>query len=377
MLGLEPITWLAIVGALALGAIFAMVGQLRESLALRLEIEPEDAGKLLAAVNLSLIPAIFVAGILVDTWGIKHVLCLGAVLTAVSFVAMALSRSYSAYLGSILMTGAGLACFNVSVCVLMPYAFFPNAQSASVNLGFVFVGLGALLAPRLYAPLERAIQYRRALTLTALAFLLPAFFAALVAVPAAAPAPMLDIVYVIENPLLWVAALVFLLYSALEGMLGISATQYLQEQRFSKAKAEAVLTGVWIAFLLSRLLAAYLQHQQIALSTDSDPWLILILAVLAAVALGNLVGAHDPFPAAFGVIAVGFLLGPVLPTLIGFLFKNYSFPGTSYGTVFACGAFGNLLFAPLHRTAQKSSLIVLTGAALLLALFAVGLAALG
>jgi len=79
--------------------------------------------------------------------------------------------------------------------------------------------------------------------------------------------------------------------------------------------------------------------------------------------LGNLAGTASRTAARRGLYLVGFLLGPIFPTLIGILFErlaadNEAANGTAYGLVFATGSLGSLLLAPLigslarRRTAQ-------------------------
>jgi hypothetical protein len=71
--------------------------------------------------------------------------------------------------------------------------------------------------------------------------------------------------------------------------------------------------------------------------------------LLAAVILGNMAGAEHRRRPGFGLILLGLLLGPVLPTLLGMVFRQVapSGQGTAYGLVLAAGFLGSLLLAPL------------------------------
>ena len=66
-----------------------------------------------------------------------------------------------------------------------------------------------------------------------------------------------------------------------------------------------------------------------------------------------------------GILALGLLLGPIFPTLVGLLFTDVTEVkkaqwGTAYGTMFAIGSLGSFLLAPLihararGRTVQRA-----------------------
>jgi hypothetical protein len=58
-----------------------------------------------------------------------------------------------------------------------------------------------------------------------------------------------------------------------------------------------------------------------------------------------------------GILLLGFLLGPIFPTLVGVVFQLFpDREGTAYGTMFAIGSAGSLLLAPLIGvSAQRRS----------------------
>jgi fucose permease len=84
--------------------------------------------------------------------------------------------------------------------------------------------------------------------------------------------------------------------------------------------------------------------------SQAEPWIIAILAFFSSVALGNLAGAVSRQRAAWGLILLGFLLGPIFPTLVSVLFNNKTFEGkwgTAYGSMFAIGSLGSFVSLPL------------------------------
>jgi hypothetical protein len=117
---------------------------------------------------------------------------------------------------------------------------------------------------------------------------------------------------------------------------------------------------------------AILQHNRY-LPADSEPWLILILALVAATVLGHLSGASRLGNAGGGLLFLGFLLGPIFPTLVGLLFSHFEQNrGTAFGAMFALGATSNLFLPPLigayaRRTNVQRSLRIPMVLALILA----------
>jgi hypothetical protein len=85
-----------------------------------------------------------------------------------------------------------------------------------------------------------------------------------------------------------------------------------------------------------------------------SPWLLVLFALLAAVILGNMSGTARPRNARMGLLYLGFLLGPIFPTLVAMLFKQHpQAQGTAYGLMFAVGSLGSLLLAPVIGTSAR------------------------
>src|SRR5262249_32140 len=100
---------------------------------------------------------------------------------------------------------------------------------------------------------------------------------------------------------------------------------------------------------------AFLQERR-ALPEGSEPWFIMILGLLAAIALGHLAGAHHRWNAGWGLLFTGAVFGPIFPTLVGHLLsKAPQAPGTAFGAMFSIGAFGSLALPPVIGAAARRS----------------------
>lgn len=379
MNGIHELGWVTLAGATAFGGLLAFWGDLQPHLTERFADAPRKSPALASAFHLALAPFMVIAGILADLWGGQETLFLGALLAGLAVCTLALGRTFRNTVGASVLAAAGASGLNVGAITLMPAAFEFNNAVAAVNLGFVFVGLGALLLPLLVRGLRRAIGVRRALLLFAVLCLLPAVPAVLVQGPAAGPSETPELGGLLSNPFLWFAAAAFLCYGPLEAVLGTAGPWHLSGLGCTPRRAALLLAPVWLVFLWSRLAAAAAVHQEV-LSPISDVWLVPGLGLGVVITLGYLASTHTRPAAVWGLILVAACLGPVLPTLAGVVLKSVpaNVDGTAYGLVYAAGSVGSLVLAPLYRPADdkrpRLGPQLFTGVALVLAGFALALA---
>lgn len=372
---LIPVT---LISAFLCGSCLTILGSIKLALARRLGIGEGRVGLLLGALNLALIPMMLASGMLVDEIGVEWVLMSGALLAALAVACLAMSLTFRAALASTLFLGAGIAGVSTSCSVLMLHAFFPlnMPAAAALNLGNVFFGLGALVTALLANAFVQRFGYQQSLLLLALCCLAP------VAAAFATPREAFylprhgNLSDVILDSRIWLAGLVFLLYGPLENILGTWATTYLTNLGFRERQAFGLLAGFWLTFLASRFLAALLQRwgfARLGFSDGAGAALIVGLALLAGVILGNMAGTSSRSSAGWCLLLVGLVLGPIFPTLAGIVLDQFpNEPGTAFGTMFAIGGTGSMILAPVigiyvRKSRVQQTLWILMVAALLLA----------
>jgi fucose permease len=358
MTGNYGVMAVAISGALVCGMMLALLGGLKLALAKRLELGEGRVGTLVSALHLALLPMALLCGLVLDRFGSRPVLIAGSVVLCLGVVALGARPSHNGALAALLAAGLGWAALATASLVLMPRAFFPGEPSASLNLGNVFVALGALVGAALADVLLRTMDLRRALGLIAFVCLLPGVAAAVPPQLDAAPAHHAGLAALVGSSAvtLWMAGLVFFFYAPLEASVSVWATSYLTERGHDERRAGRLLAGFWAAFLASRLLVAAAQHVG-WLPPAADALVLVLPALLAAVVLGNLAGTANRNNAPVALALLGFLLGPIFPTLLGVVFRTFPEErGTAFGSVFALGSLGGLLLAPLvGGAAQRRS----------------------
>jgi fucose permease len=350
--GLSSLAVVTCTAAFVFGMLLALLGAVKLKLAERLGLGEGRVGGLLAALNLALIPMMLLSGVLIDALGVRLVLIVGSLLAAVAVFSLALRRNYLAALFCVLVLGAGTACLSAASVVLMPRSFGLDGHLAtSLNLGYVFVALGALMTPTLTDLLLRTLDFRKTLAVLALLCLVPAGVAALLWPEGqrAAPPQAGELVEVLSSFPILLVGIAFLFYAPLEFAISTWGSTYLTaDQGYEESQAAWVMSFFWLAFLVGRLLATLLFHS-VPSDTSFAPWLIFLLAVAAAAMMGNLAGAGKPRSAAWGIVLLGLALGPIFPTLIAYALHAApaNAQGTAYGSVFAIGSAGSALLAPL------------------------------
>jgi fucose permease len=373
---LRPVTEVAISSAFIFGMVAALWGSLKLTLTRSLNLGEGHVGSLLTAFNLALAPMMLLSGVLIDTWGVRPVVILSSTATAASLFALSYGPAVSRSFAAVLLGGLGAAGLCTGAIVLMPEALFPQEPTPSLNMGIVFIAVGALVAPVFADVAIRVIGYPRAMAILASLCLVPGVFALLSGTEDLA-AGNNDPTEVITRHSLWLAALVLVLYTPLEASISFWATTYLTEHGTNERRANWLLTGFWATFLASRLIVAALMHGRY-LRPEWSAWILVLPALMTAVILGNMAGTVDAGRAARGVLLLGFCLGPIFPTLVGMVYEQLSqaevhCEGTAFGTLFAAGSFGSLLFGPIigaavnRRSMQAALRIPMIGALLLTA----------
>lgn len=350
MSGLQTVTAATIGGALVFGMTLALFGILKLALTQRVQMHDSQVRRMLSALNIALIPMMMLCGLVLDNYGARPVLMAGSAALAAALVSLSIRPTYPHAFAAVLLAALGAAALGTASTVLMPRAFFtPEETSASLNLGYVFVALGALLTPVLSDLLLERLGLRRTLALFALLALVPAFLAVFAGGGRWQSADRAgDASVFLAEPSSWLAALVFFFYVPLEASVGLWTYRLLGERGQDERQASGLLSGFWAAFLASRLLVALAQHVDY-LSEWWDRSLVVVPPLLAAVLLGNLTGASQRGRPRIGLILLGVLLGPILPTLLGLVFGHVApaEQGLAYGVVFAAGSLGSLLLSPL------------------------------
>jgi hypothetical protein len=331
-------SWLVVAttisSALLLGFIPALWARIRTAHSECLGCTEAACERLRLVYLVSLIPLLPILGWAVDRWGARQLIFAGGLFAALGIALLGVVRNGRSALAVALILGAATSCLATACPFTMPAAFLgEDDRAASVNLGFVAVGLGFLLLPSSVELLILRFGFRRSMLLLALLALAPAVLTVFTSgIPDAVGTPELGY---LPEPSLWLAAMVMFLYFPLESSLCKWSRSYLTNLGYTDRQMFWWLGGFWIFFLGARLVAAWL------FVPGYEAWVVLALTLIAAITLGNLGGAYGQ-KSGPGLLLMGGWYGPILPTLLA---VAMSFHATAVGGLLSLGTASSLVFA--------------------------------
>ncbi len=328
----------------------------------------------LAVAFLAFLTVIMIlSGWFITGMGAKAVLIWGSLIAGFSLASLGLTNSYQNSLIAAALLGTGTAMLHTALVVIMPRAFLNVVDPAgSVNLGYIAVALGGLLMPKLYPTLLERIGIRRAFLGLGLAALLPAGMAAITAnILFPDYTSTAGIGTLLQNPLTWIITLGVFFYYCVETSVLSWTPNFLHSFSFSSRSMLLLQVTFWVALLGARALAAF-----VFTTTPAFLALLLVLAILTAVSIGNMIGIDERVSSGGSYLFLGGCLGPILPTMLGLITILYGNSGPpAVGLICGLGMCGKLVSFPvmdgfLKRKWLQSAMWLTMIAALVVAIMA-------
>lgn len=339
--------------ALAVGLVPALIDSLRAPLRERLGLTEGRTERLLAVFYLCWLPGMPAFGWLLDHGAHKEPLFFGLLGLVLGIAWLALARSALNVLGAVTLLGVAYSCVTTATVYLMTASSglnFHDSPVGALNLGFISVGFGALLGPWVVARIDHLWGYRQGLLALGLSFLVPA--ALVTFCPREdfpEPRGTENVGHLLLNPQVGLIAFIILLYFAIENCLDVWPQPYLKELGRGPRGVTMQSAIFWGAFLGMRLAMGWLS------TPGNEAWLLLLLVLISALALGNLVGAYGASSGTFGFWLVGASYGPLLPGFLALVLAFFpQLPATALGTMLALSALDTLVFRPVvERYARR------------------------
>ncbi len=354
-------------GVFVLGVIFAILGGIKLKLAEALQLDDAQVGKLFSALMFSGLIASLIIGPLTDILGYRVIAVMGFALSGVSLWLLAAAISYRSAIIACLLLGIGAIGVNTGN-VLGPTVLFDGQDpSRASNLLNILFGLGALLTPLALAFLLGALGYKKTVAFIGAILFLPIVFPFFAVFPE--PGAGFDVVEslrLLANPAVLLGGLGLFCSIAIQSSLAGFVTTYLKSYQFSDETAGTLLSGFWIALILSRVAAT-------AAPAAVLPGIVLpVVTLLMTFSIAVMIVIKSPTVAAISALLAGFFLGPIFPTLVGeSLYKTNAIAtgtaGSVFGLIFAMGLCGGIVVPTLTgkhaakygiRPSLKISLVV-------------------
>ncbi len=355
----------------------ALLGSIKVPLARKLKIDEARIGGLVAAFGFTLIPAMLAVGFLSDLLGRQPVTIGGAVLFTASLVLFAQASAYWMVLVAVLLLSTGWAAL-INVVNPLSLPAFGGTEAYAINLGCFIFGIGSFITPLTVAYLVRKLQLRGTLLLLSVAGVVMAVLACVTRYPVAAAAaqpeqaiapPGLGVL--LRDPVMWLCALALFFYMPAEATMAAWATTYLGDKGMKEGAASALLSAFWLVYTAARLLAA------LSIPKGSETTIILALSLVGLAAWVAVVLCRGKWLAAGLVVAVGIIFGPIYPTLVAVLLRQFdkSLHGRAIGLFFTLGGLGctaipMLIGAYAKRTSVQRGFLLAAASAAGLSLIA-------
>jgi MFS family permease len=306
-----------------------VVDGIKKPLQARLTLSDSQREWFVRLFYLTWLPAMPLAGFLLDSsWNLARiVLFFGLVGLVLGFAWLALTRSVPWLNLNAIVLGIAYSCFTTAAIWAMSAVitneqqqqrtiFFDNASVfASLNLGFVAVGSGALVGPWIVALIDRWWGCRQGLLYLSILCILPAVMTALCErdqfpVSVGSAATWEDVV---THPHMVLIAGVILIYFAIENCLEFWPDLYLKVIGYEGRGMNVTLLVFWLAFIATRLVAAWWLYEH----PSHGLFLTIGLLIASAIILGNLTAGVEIGGGSLGFWLVGACYGPLLPGFLG------------------------------------------------------------
>jgi hypothetical protein len=282
---------------------------------------------------------------------------------------------------AVLMLSGGWAAM-INVANALMFQAYTNVFMATNLLNFFF-GLGAFLTPPVLAWLIVRVKFPKALTAFGLLAAATAVFALWVNMQAASAAAPAGFGALICDPVMWLCAVTLMFWTPLEASTAAWTTSFVtalsprgEAVEKSQRIAGWTLSGFWLCFMGSRLIAAVLAGStdaSVAQAVHTAYLSHIVLAVLCIATVLGLVFSRKRALTVGLLLFAGLLYGPFFPNLMAVLLNHFpvELHGRAVGVLFGCASIGwTVIPAIIGKVAARTTLqrgfLIAAGDALLL-----------
>lgn len=303
----------------------------------------------------------FMAGWLIDKYGSRSLMMMGAVLMGIALIGLSYSSSLWMFYMFYVFNAIGYVIGGPLPCQVLISRWFDKNRGKAMGIAYLGIGVGGAIVPILSTNLESHLGWQNALTILGILIIVIAFpmsyfikdpfkskaKAKITSGKIDVPIPMKNI---LKNPNFYLLAFGSMCSIGVVGGIGQHLKLYLRDLDFSQSQAATVMSIVllsslagrvamgWLADLLNRKYVMMLIYGIVAVAIflllmPDFPGRVYVFAVIFGVGLG---GDYMIIPLMagdlFGVRALGRTMGIILvadgtaesffPVLLGILYNN-------------------------------------------------------
>ena len=333
----------ACAGIFVVGVVLAILGTIfgLPEMRQRLQVDLARQGDVLFLLFLGILLSTIVVGPIIDAFGSKPALTVGAALVALSLALFARAGSFAAAGVAAVVLGLGGGALNTS-CNALVVAIYTDSRAAMLSILGTFFGVGALVMPLAAASLTGSFSIPQLLVAAAVLAGGCALAFGAMRFPAGSGAARFSLLASIKAAglpgVMLFAALLFC-QSGNEASVGGWTSTYVGVMGGTPQTATWILTGYWAALMGGRLLTASLQKRV-------APARLVIVSGLGSAAGAAVLVASRSIPAmALGAAILGLSFAAVYPATLALAADRYEQrAGTVFGLLFSIALVGGMLF---------------------------------
>ena len=338
----------------------------------------------------------FLAGWLIDRYGPRRLMMLGAVLMGIALIGLSYSSVLWMFYFFYVFNALGYVFGGPLPCQVLISRWFDKNRGKAMGIAYLGIGVGGAIVPILATNLEKNLGWQHALTVLGILIIVIAFplsyfikdstkakaKANIKAGTVEAPIPMKNI---LRNPNFYLLAFGSMCSIGAVGGMGQHLKLYLRDLEFTQAAAANIMSVVllsslagrvamgWLADIFNRKYVMMLIYFIVALAISllflpAFPGKIYVFAAVFGIGLG---GDYMIIPLMagdlFGVRALGRTMGIILvadgiaesvfPVLVGYLYneeaKSYA---VGFSILIAVALIGLVIVSFLPKTGQTKGM---------------------
>jgi len=344
MSGGRPLIFAAWMGIFVYGYLNAMLGIVLPNLMEKLKLDKSQAGKFFMISSVGLLVAALPAGLSMDAFGTKLVVCLGLFLVAAAFWGLGtIDSSQLLYpFAFVLGLGGSMVVAGENTAMSMVNS---GQREVAANLLNLFFGVGAFVAPFIVMPVLKGRGFSgvlKASSLLTIAILALHLFLSFPQPPAADAFPLARAGALVMQPRLLLLVLLVFLYVGTEfSVWSWTVTFFTTARGYDQKIASRMISAFALAMIAGRW------SSQWTLSALGPERLLLVSAAGSFVCLGGMFALRNRVLVAISTFAAGAFMAAIFPTAVGLAGTYFpSLVGTAISLVTTGGWIGAIVFPP-------------------------------
>jgi MFS family permease len=268
----------------------------------------------------------FLAGWLIDRYGPRRLMMLGAVLMGVALMGLSYSSSLWMFYMFYVFNAMGYVFGGPLPCQVLISRWFDKNRGKAMGIAYLGIGLGGAIVPILSTNLESHLGWQHALTIIGILIIVVAFpMAYFIKDPSRVksktetktPEAPVSMMRILQNPNFYLLAFGSMCSIGAVGGMGQHLKLYLRDLEFTQAHAANIMSVVLLSSLAGRVLMGWLAD------LINRKYVMILIYCIVAFAITLLL--LPPFPGKIYIFAVVFGLGlggdyMIIPLMAGDLF---------------------------------------------------------